>query len=63
MEVVLPLIKTLVDKGESILLKMHEQDFGRGGTSDVTSASPYITDLARHLSHSRSDHHPKDPPD
>ena len=53
-EVVLPLVRALVDKAESLVLRMHEQDFGQDGTPTVTRASAYISDLARHLSHSRS---------
>ena len=52
-EVVLPLVRALVDKAENLVLKMHEQDFGQEGTPAVIRASPYISDLARHLSHSR----------
>ena len=52
-EVVLPLVRALVDKAEALVLRMHEQDFGQEGTPAVTRASAYISDLARHLSHSR----------
>ena len=46
-------MRAVVERGESLLLKMHEQDFGAEGTPDVTRASGYIVELERHLSHSR----------
>ena len=52
-DAVMPLMRAVVERGEALVLKVHEQGFGSEDTPDVTRASPYMQDLSRHLSHSR----------
>lgn len=57
-EMVLPLLRALVDRGEAILLKLHDHDFGSDRAPTVLHAFSYVTELASHLAHSRCETSP-----
>jgi len=52
-EMVLPLMRAVVERGEALLQRMHDQGFGKEGAATASRASPHIQELCRHLSHSR----------
>jgi hypothetical protein len=58
-EIVLPLMRAVVERGESLVQRMHDQDFGKEGAAAAPRGSPHIQELCRHLSHSRSGSGPR----
>ena len=54
LEAVMPLIRAIVDRGESIILKMHQVYCNLEEDSFVTRSSEYIQELTKHIIHCRS---------
>ncbi len=52
-EVVLPLMRAVVERGEGLVQKMHDQGYAQEGSGTPSRPSPHIQELCRHLSHSR----------
>ena len=52
-EAVMPLMRAAVERGEALLLKMHDHGFGSESTPEMARPSPYMLELGRHLSHCR----------
>jgi len=52
-EMVLPMMRAVVERGEGLVQRMHDQGDGQEGSAAPPRGSPHIQELCRHLSHSR----------